>query len=1371
MARKPRPSRGRSSDEPTASEAVVAETDTGEENEGRPAAADTTETAVGGTGSGRWTTRLVVLAVLLVAAVWLAPLAIARTPLLGLLVDRATGGLPVRVTIGSARLDWFSPVRLSNVVVLDPAAEGDAARLVEIRTLTTDRQLLDLLLSPGEPGTVGVEQPVVRLAMRPGGSRLEDLLAQLPATEEESQELPDFTVEVVDGRLILLEEGTAVTGHVDKLTATVAHQRGTEGRLEMRLRGVLHDSDREGTLQAEASLPATLLTGIAPEKAVPVREVSAAVEPAEAATAASRAASAIIRLENVPVAALQPLLTRSVPGLAVECVANGELTAGWNASYSAPEGSLAGQLTLNQVQIRSQEVLGREELRLDGIDANVDVSVGGGRLQVAVLKATSAVTAFDASGEFSLARLEELANRATEADWRGLAGALSRDDWQVRSNIDLARLAALLPETLRIREGLSITSGTVRVAAKSHEVKGERIWLARADAGSLSATDGRQQFSWNRPLEAEVRVRRAADALVIDSLQCRSDFLQLTGRGDSSSATFSLSCDLDQFATELGRFVDLREIRIAGRLQGEATAAFEPQNAAFRARGNLQVEQLDLRLPRSLPWQEPQLNVLFAADGTGTPADGLEQLQQATLEVTGGRDRLSARLTEPLAWHDTEATAQLAVSLAGDLARWSRRLQAFIPLDDIAVAGMADVQGQFSLQPATAPVAIGFADVTGEIASFRLHTSGLYLDDPRVRVTTAGSWNGSTGVLVAPLTTWASTAVSARADRLEVRLTEGQLPQVTGAVAFRGGLDRLQRWTHPPELPPAVRLQGVVNGQVLAQHAADLTQGRWDITIDRLGLFSAAETVAASQPGGAFPGGIPATTVGRTQRWEPLWQEVSPVRVKGEGSYSPSAGTARLASLEVTAEALKVTASGTLSELDSRMVSDLGGTIGYDLAALSRRFPGLAESGVTIAGQQQRTFRLSGPLVALPAAGTIHTGALPTGTPTTTPGGTQQFVTGGTGAATTVGISPELTGQGSAGWSNVSAWGIDVSGGELNGTLQAGVVQFAPLNLQVAGGTLQLTPQLQLNGPEPLLHVEPGTVLSNVRLTEEMCHGWLKFVAPMLADSARAEGHFSASLSRASIPVSRPGSGDVDGVLAIHQAEVRPGPLASQLFSLTETLQGIFSGKQSLNSGSLGALTGLLGGGQSGTANATATPAASTRQLLVLPAQDVAFRLTGERIYHKSLEMQIDGIPVRTSGSVGLDDTLGLVATVPVQDSWIEGTSALASLKGQTLSIPIHGTLSRPQLDQRVLSELASKVAGAAAGRFFEKNLGGELQKQLQQGLGLPFGGSGTSTPGGTPATGGGAGTAQPPAAGSPQQELQKNLGRALDGLFGPRAD
>ena len=101
------------------------------------------------------------------------------------------------------------------------------------------------------------------------------------------------------------------------------------------------------------------------------------------------------------------------------------------------------------------------------------------------------------------------------------------------------------------------------------------------------------------------------------------------------------------------------------------------------------------------------------------------------------------------------------------------------------------------------------------------------------------------------------------------------------------------------------------------------------------------------------------------------------------------------------------------------------------------------------------------------------------------------------------------------------------------------------------------------------------------------------------------------------------------------------------------------------------------------------------------------------RVEHQNFQIEIGDVIVRTSGYVGFDQSLGLVAEIPIRDKWVQRDKFLRGLKGQTLKIPIRGTLNKPQLDKRIIAWLGQQMIGSAAGGLLED----ALDRGLQQGL------------------------------------------------------
>jgi hypothetical protein len=121
----------------------------------------------------------------------------------------------------------------------------------------------------------------------------------------------------------------------------------------------------------------------------------------------------------------------------------------------------------------------------------------------------------------------------------------------------------------------------------------------------------------------------------------------------------------------------------------------------------------------------------------------------------------------------------------------------------------------------------------------------------------------------------------------------------------------------------------------------------------------------------------------------------------------------------------------------------------------------------------------------------------------------------------------------------------------------------------------------------------------------------------------------------------------------------------------------------------------------------------SDNTLVEIADQQVDFRMVDGRVFHQQLEIRADDVVIRTTGWVGLDQSVALVAEIPVQDRWIASASWLSGLRGQSLRVPVHGSLSQPVLDMTAMRQSTQQLIGGAA----EQMLRGELQRGLQGGL------------------------------------------------------
>ena len=125
------------------------------------------------------------------------------------------------------------------------------------------------------------------------------------------------------------------------------------------------------------------------------------------------------------------------------------------------------------------------------------------------------------------------------------------------------------------------------------------------------------------------------------------------------------------------------------------------------------------------------------------------------------------------------------------------------------------------------------------------------------------------------------------------------------------------------------------------------------------------------------------------------------------------------------------------------------------------------------------------------------------------------------------------------------------------------------------------------------------------------------------------------------------------------RGQVKPGPIAQEFFGLIKELTAI------LQRGAIPNLKNMDG------------------SVMSIDSPNVEFRMVNRRVYHRGLTLVIGTTPITTQGSVGMDESLALMAEVPINARLLGVDLSLGALEGTTLKIPIGGTLNKPKLDRR----------------------------------------------------------------------------------------
>ena len=214
------------------------------------------------------------------------------------------------------------------------------------------------------------------------------------------------------------------------------------------------------------------------------------------------------------------------------------------------------------------------------------------------------------------------------------------------------------------------------------------------------------------------------------------------------------------------------------------------------------------------------------------------------------------------------------------------------------------------------------------------------------------------------------------------------------------------------------------------------------------------------------------------------------------------------------------------------------------------------------------------------------------------------------------------------------------------------------------------------DGETQELVVAPGRVLDHITITPDVCDDFLKFFAPTMAKVTRAGGTFSLDVDRYRVPLDDPNRGDVAGKLTLHEIKAGPGPMVDEIAAMF----GVADANQLANE------------------------------------QEIRFELREGRMYHEGMALTVGPMGIATKGSVGLEDqSLAIALSVRLPEFDNQTAPLRGMLSGETLTLPIAGTLADPQIDPSVVRDSGLGVLS----NLLESLISGKpiTAEAIQQGL------------------------------------------------------
>ena len=817
---------------------------------------------------------------------------------------------------------------------------------------------------------------------------------------------------------------------------------------------------------------------------------------------------------------------------------------------------------------------------------------------------------------------------------------LGNEPWELRGTVDLARLANAFPELMQIREDAQLEQGRATITLANSTDSGMPIVDGSAVISGISAVVGGRHADWQQPLETTFALSMPQGQLQLDRFTCRSAFLSAKGKTDGPATDVQFELDGNRLVADLSQLIDLQGNQLAGAFNG----SLHIENLG---QGRLAISAV--ANGNDVQWYQGAQRLL---------AEPSMQTQiNTTLAYHEGAIRRIESASAQIKTQQTSFTVQTATDVTlGPETVWPVKLQLQGPIDPVwaqlkYATGLGEYHvggyGQILAKMTLNDQRWDLEGINLDVNDFALVGPLTQIHENKLNIEGSAKIDWAAKHLSAPQLVVIGTTVSARATDLAIPL--GTSGMASGQLAYRVDLSRGVHWVVPPAWLGKSEVAGEMEGTMT------LAKSEQGFVLQNAGQIANWELRVPGPPMGRTQVVHiqPAATGGQTIRWqEPSLSFAQSI------SLNQQEDSLAVHSCEVKSSALKLAVNGGISQLSSNGNLSLSGQADYDWGKLSPLLSALVGPDVSVAGRRSSKLEWSGPIW-----------------PNETSSGSETF------------LSPTWNGAGELSWEQANLYGIPTKETTMNAVLRQGTVQLSANSPEVSGGQLALQTQLLLNAQPMQWQLAQGRMIDNVAITPPMCQSWLRYVAPILADATRVEGRFSLDLQGGRLPLAGPMQGEASGVLHIHGAEVRSGPLAQGYVDLGRNLEGVLKGKprSAIDQGSA--------------------------SLITLPPQQVPFRLVQGRVYHENLIVQSGEVRMVTSGWVDANQQMQLMVSIPIQDQWAQKAPWLAALRGTALTVPISGTMQNPRIDGQVLENLAAKMLNGAAQGAIQEGINRGLQE------------------------------------------------------------
>ncbi|MCP4854606.1 MAG: hypothetical protein GY903_08935 [Fuerstiella sp.] len=565
------------------------------------------------------------------------------------------------VTFQCRTVNWWSTVRLTDVVVMDSTANTFADNpeipLFTCDVVATRQPLWQLAMSAGRDIDIKVDRPTLNVRVYDGTSNLEQAVRKLFPGDDNAGESAarPLTVTVSNGTVRLLPDGLASTVPtvVTGINGQFSNRHSPVGLPSVAVTAFLGESAAGAMAPQTASqangvnprIAATLddLAGDFPRQPLSAEQLktlaSKTTRPAFSVRLGGIDGSGdrrqlVIEARRVDLTELTPVIRRFLP----DAICRGKCSCRVQAEIPGPSVAhgIAGRIQFlgEDVQWSQESWASGEILDFDTITGRGAVAMAPDGLFVKDLRLRSTIVNLDGDGEVKLyptdaaVAARALTGKPSEQRRHVVSEATAASSGQVRLNgtVDLAAICAMLPRTLRVSDDVAVDAGDVRFSCcvqrtAPTESKTLQIvqpptdfqWRLVAETSPIQAVNAGRSITVNSPIRVAATGLVRPGGVEMRQATVEGNFGSITADPIDGGLVIRGTVSPSRLWQDFRQLINLPQPGIVGNVKLEADVRRDGGAVHLR---NVLLKSSDVTVESERLTVDPSMGILQMMDGS-----------------------------------------------------------------------------------------------------------------------------------------------------------------------------------------------------------------------------------------------------------------------------------------------------------------------------------------------------------------------------------------------------------------------------------------------------------------------------------------------------------------------------------------------------------------------------------------------------------------------------------------------------------------------------------------------------------------------------------------------------------------------------------